>query len=165
MTNLYQLDQGIFNLLLASVDPDTGEIKETAIDALEELELSRQEKLKNIILYIKNLRNESDIIQMEIDRLQALKGKVERKVSNMEWLLSGSMERKGENAIDFVTCGAKFTKNPHKVVIKDEDKVPDEYKKEEISVSVNRKQIKSDLKAGKEVDGCYLDQDIKLKIY
>ena len=57
--NLYQIDAEILKV----IDFETGEVLDE--DKLEELQMSKNEKIENILLYIKNLNADAEIIKAE----------------------------------------------------------------------------------------------------
>lgn len=57
---LYEIDAEIQRILTEGVDPDTGEISQEALDALDALEMERTKKLENVALAIKQLNAEAD---------------------------------------------------------------------------------------------------------
>ena len=59
--NLYEIDAEIMNC----VDVETGEIFD--VDKFEELSLSREAKIENICLWIKNLKAEIEALKAEKD--------------------------------------------------------------------------------------------------
>lgn len=165
MTNLYTINEQIKNFLSAHADGETGELVMTVdlASQLEALELNRAEKQKNIILYIKNSEGEADIIDAEIKRLGELKRMNAKKQENLKQLLEYSMKQGGEQALDFVTCGAKFKKNPPSLVI-DKDADVSSYTKIVTTESVDKMAIKKDIQAGKEITGCRLVSGERLDI-
>lgn len=163
--NLYTINDQVKNFLTAHADQETGELIMTddLASQLEGLELNRAEKQKNIILYVKNAEGEADIIDSEIKRLGDLKRMNAKKQENLKLLLEYSMKQGGETALDFITCGAKFKKNPPSLVIdKDADVSP--YMKIVTTESVDKMAIRKDLKEGKEVAGCKMVAGERLEI-
>ena len=75
MASLYDID----NAILALIDPDTGEI--TDIEAFEQLQLDREQKLENAALLIKNC--EADIAAYKAEQAEFDK-KIERTKRTLE---------------------------------------------------------------------------------
>lgn len=57
--NLYEIDAAI----MACIDEETGEITDPA--KLDELDMTRDQKIENIALYIKDLRAEASAIKVD----------------------------------------------------------------------------------------------------
>lgn len=58
----------------------------------------------------------------------------------------------------------QLNKKPWKLIIEDKDKVPDEYKKEKVTVSIDNKSLKEDIKEGVIIDGVSISEDYSLVI-
>lgn len=78
---LYEIDEKIRNL----IDEETGEILDP--NALDNLEMARDEKLENIALYCKDLDAEAKAIADEIKNLQQRKATAEKKYESLKGLL------------------------------------------------------------------------------
>lgn len=165
MNNLYEIDGRVNGLLLTKIDPNTGEImdSDSAFADMEAMELNRKEKQKNIILYFKNAEGEESIIDSEIKRLKELKVLVQRRQESAKKFLEESMKIAKETALDFVTCKAKFKKNPPSLVVEDGANVS-AYQKVEMVTTLDKNAIKEDLNAGKVIKGCSLVSGERLEI-
>lgn len=163
--NIYQIDEQIKRLLIDNSDPDTGEIMNEAglMAELEALQMNREEKQKNIILYYKNAEAEQDIIDSEIRRLQVLKRLNLQKQDRLKQLLGASMVAANKEEVDFIVCSAKFKKNPPALIIEPGADV-DAYMRIKTIEEVDKKAIKADLKAGKIIPGCRVESGIRLDI-
>ena len=59
--NLYQIDAEIMRAFEDAMDPDTGEIVDAeAYAALDRLGVERDNKIENILLWIKDLKSDSE---------------------------------------------------------------------------------------------------------
>ena len=69
MRKLYEIDREIENLIASGIDPETGEwtLDESAIEALQ---MEREQKIENVILYFKDLTAEIRAIEIEISNLE-----------------------------------------------------------------------------------------------
>lgn len=85
--NIYEIDQAIANL----VDPETGEIQD--FNAFAELQMSRESKLENMALWVKDLTAEAKAIREEelalSDRRRALENKAESLKDYLSRMLNG----------------------------------------------------------------------------
>ena len=93
---LYEIKREIeeaIDAIFASVDEETGEVSEDAVNKLAELNAARDEKLDNIGAYIKNLMAEAEAIKAEekklADRRRVIENKVERLKAYVASILGG----------------------------------------------------------------------------
>ena len=158
--NIYQIN----NQLIEFFDslPD-GEIDEQGLVQLEGLQMEKREKQKNIILYKKNLDRGIEAIDNEIKYLQEMKRVQSNKSDRLTNLLIFAMG--DEREIDFDTCGAKFKKNPPKLVIDDESKVPYTFIKEKITTSIDKTALKKEVQEGLIIEGVRIEQGERIDIY
>ena len=78
---LYEIQDNIRKAIEQGFDEETGEILDT--NALEALEIQRDEKIENIALFIKNLKAEAEAIKAEKMNLAKRQQTAENKA---EWL-------------------------------------------------------------------------------
>lgn len=163
--NLYEINREIEEVLENSIDTETGEISDEAIQRLNELQLEKDAKVENVALWHKNLLAESKAIADEIKALQERKKALERK---MEWQ---------EKYLEFALGGSKFEtprvmvgyRKSTAVEIADMAKFIEDHKDSElvttkIDYAPNKTQIKALLKEGQEVDGAVLVERNNIQI-
>lgn len=81
-----------------------------------------------------------------------------------EWIMD-SMRDLGKKSINFKGQTLRIQKNPMKVVILDEDAIPDKYKREVTTTVIDKAKILEDYKAiGLEPMGCEVVQEESLRI-
>ena len=144
MANLYEIKLALATYEM-EFDPETGEW--TNEDELDALNMERDEKIENILLWVKNLKADAKAIKDEEDALKA-----RRK----------ALENKAEHLTDYVAfglAGEKFStprvavqwRRTESVEILDEAAVPDEFLK--VAKTPMKDNIKKYLKAheGEEV--------------
>jgi len=158
--NIYQINNELAEFFESLPD---GEIDEQGLETLQGLQIEKKEKQKNIILYKKNLDRGIEAIDNEIKSLSEMKRKQKNKSDRLTNLLIFAMD--DEKAIDFDTCGAKFKKNPPKLVIDDESKVPDTFIKEKITTSIDKTALKKEVQEGLKIDGVRIEQGERIDIY
>lgn len=157
--NLYQINSQIQQVVEAA--DDNGEINAELFD---QLQIVKEEKQLNVIKYIKHLENEEELFDKEIERIKKLK---QIAGNRKEWLkkyLENSMRIDGRTEIDYPLFKAKIRKNPPRLTIADEKLIPEEFKKQEIIIKIDKDAIKDALKSGKEIAGCALEQNERLEI-
>ena len=159
--NIYHIDNQLITFFESL--PDTGEISEDAMVRLEQLQLERKEKQKNIILYKKNLDRGIEAIDNEIRHLEAMKRGQQNKSDRLMSLLEYSMG--DEQEVNFDTCGAKYKKNPPRLVIEDESAVPDRFRNEKVVVTIDKVSLKKEIQDGLTVKGVSIEQGRRLDIY
>ena len=170
--NLYEInrdfEKAILNIVNLDddlvVDETTGEvITQDAYDKiLDQLELVRDEKLKNCLYYIKSLEADEDIISKEINRLQGLKS---TKTNAKERLKAYVLENvdKGEK-LDFKTIKLSCVAGSESVEIDASAVIPQEYCS--IKVTPSKTELKKALKSGIEIDGVRIvrpDKSLRIK--
>ena len=158
---LYELDKAITDL----ADPETGEI--TDFEALDNLQMARDQKIENIACYYKNLVSDAEAIKAEKEALAERQKVAENKAARLKEYLSYALH--GEK-FSTPKCAVTFRKttsvnvdnpsaaiewaelNGHKECIR--------YKAPEISKS----ELGKVLKAGQEVPGAVLVEGISVGV-
>ena len=124
-----------------------------------ELALALKNKSTSIIGYVRNLDLTSEAIKNEIDRLTIMKKAIDNKNTKFKEYVKENMERLDLPKIDTELGTLSIAKNPASVEIFDETLISDEYKKEKVTVSIDKTSIKNAIKAGKNVQGARLVED------
>lgn len=121
-------------------------------------------KVDTYVYVINGLEDRTDEIDARIENLKAIKTQMRNHADFMRAKLSAALEAMDQKEI----LGNEFkitTKlNPPRVDILDEEKIPDNYKREKISIEIDKKKISEVLKLGIDVDGARLIQERKLVI-
>ena len=163
MASLYEINADIINAMeraeLEAMENE-GFIEDATIDALEHLEMEREEKIDNTVLFLKNLDAESKSIKAEEANLKNRRVSVENKSKRLkEWLqfnLNGETRSTGAYKLSYRKSVA--------VKIKDELLIPSDYTTEVVSLKVDKMAIKKAIKAGEVVTGAELTENINLNI-
>ena len=152
--NLYEIDAEILNC----VDVETGEIFD--IDRFEELAMTRDAKIENICLWIKNLKAQAEALKVEKDSFAQRQKAVETKMESLKRYITGYLE------------GAKFESAKVKVSFRKSEAVeimegaviPDEYLRFK-EPEVNKTELKNALKKGVHIAGVSIveSQNIQIK--
>lgn len=110
--NLYQIDNQIENILAECVDPETGELDEAKYSQMmNDLAETREQKIENIALYIKNLTAEAVAIREEEKNLASRRKAKENRAESLKKYLAGYLEGK-----KFETAKAKISFRTSKVL-------------------------------------------------
>ena len=156
--NLYELNQNFNNLVSVLENTEDENIKELIKNSMDQLALETNEKIENIIKYIKNLEAEAEALEKESKRLNDRKIRTLKKVDNLKGYLkdfTSSLESKKYNTGIF---NISIRKNAASVVIDNEFLVPDEFCKTEVIRKVDKVALKEKLKAGEVIEGVKLQQ-------
>ena len=157
MANLYEIDEKILECVANCIDPDTGEI--VSNEQLEALQMERQTKLENVALYIKNLKADAAMYKAEKQAFAERQAAVEKRAESLsEWL---------KNALD----GQKFKTEKAEVSFRKTQKVEildiwdlNEDLLKYSDPTPDKAAIKRAIKAGEEVKGAKLVDDISMTI-
>lgn len=78
--NLYGINSQIMEAFEAAVDMETGEIiNEAAYEALNRLQMEREEKIEGILLWIKNLTADANALKKRSRPLQTARRRLKEK--------------------------------------------------------------------------------------
>ena len=155
--NLYDIEYEITNC----VDPATGEIiDEKRLDALQ---MAREKKIENILLWIKNLKSEAGAIREEEKKLADRRQSDEKKAESLTQYVQNVL-----NGEKFKTSRVVVSYRKSEAVIVDDlqlmQETCDEYLKYK-DPEPDKAKIKAALKDGITVPGCHLEerQNITIK--
>ena len=155
--NLYDIEYEITNC----VDPETGEIiDEKRLDALQ---MAREKKIENILLWIKNLKSEAGAIREEEKKLADRRQSDEKKAESLTQYVQNVL-----NGEKFKTPRVAVSYRKSEAVIVDDLQLMqdtcDEYLKYK-EPEPDKAKIKAAFKDGITVPGCHLEerQNITIK--
>ena len=141
------------------VDTETGEIIDT--EALSQLEMDRDTKIRNIACWIKNLESDEKALADQIKIFQARKKAAENKRESLKSYLAAFMAgKKWQNSEVAISW-----RKSESVEVEDIEKLPKEYLRVVTTTEANKQQLKADLKSGAEIDGAHLvtKENIQIK--
>lgn len=120
--NLYDINKQIEDAYMACINEETGEFDEQAYkQTIEMLNLTRQQKIENIICYIKNLKADAEALRAEEKNLAERRKSCESKAEHLSNYLQDYLA--GEK---FECAKGKVSYRKSKVVdIYDEEKATD----------------------------------------
>jgi hypothetical protein len=140
-------------------------------DTLEGLQGSFEAKAVSVGAYIKTLEAEASAIEEARKSMEQRQRSLERHAERLREYLKAQMERTGLRQIKVPPERTKapciilrLQANPPSVVVDDEERIPERYKQEVISVKVLKTEIARALKAGEDVTGARLKQTTRLVI-
>lgn len=116
-----------------------------------ELEKELTTKSSNIIGYIKNAESLINAIKDEEVRLEGMRKTGERKLEQFKTYVLDNMNRLGFVEIPTELGSLKVAKNPISIEILNENEVPNEFKKEKTTISIDKTAIKNHFKETGEI--------------
>lgn len=170
---IYELNLEIEKLLdkyYSCFDQDTWELIVTQEDndkiQNELLELQNQ-KTDFIDWILKNRANTmADLkqIQEEIKRLETLSNIISKKIEKSNKFIEFLIKPLYKGKTIIVWLFSVWFRKSSQIIIKDENLIDFKYKKEKISISIDKISIKKDLEAWIEVEGAYIQDNLNLQI-
>ena len=165
MRKLYEIQNDIDALIMNSIDPETGEV---VIDeaALAELQMERDQKIENVILYCKDLTADISKIEEEVDVLQDREKRMKKTRDGLMRYLSDAL---GGEKFSTARCEASFRKSESVDVDPDFCRWAFEHGKYEVIIhkesdEPNKTKIKQILKNGGWLEHCRIVEKQNLSI-
>ena len=154
MANLYEIDKSI----LACIDAETGEMIDP--ERLESLFMERNQKIENIALWIKNLQADAMAYSAEKTafdkREKAALAKVEALKKYLAHILQGEKFSTAKCAVSF--------RRSEKVQVDNVKLIPAELLRVKTTVEADKDAIKKAIKAGQQISGCRLLENMNAQI-
>lgn len=166
---LYEIEDAINELLENGfneecIDPETGEIDQDKANALlDKYKAQFDEKLENIALFIKNQTSDIEAIEQEEARLKARREAKEKKVESLKAFLSIALQRNEIPKFETSKVVLSFRKSTS-VEILDANLIPDMFKTQEVTIKIDKKEIKKLLTKKEEVAGAILKENQNIQI-
>ena len=155
--SLYNITNKFIELFEKS---EEGELTEQELqEEGTELALALKNKGTSIIAYTKNTESLIDAMKNEEKRIAENRKVLENKLDKFKTYVKENMQRLEIQKLESELGTLSIAKNPASVEILDESLIPDGYKKEKVTITVDKTAIKNDLKAGKNIQGVRLVED------
>lgn len=151
--NLYEINAEILKV----IDFETGEILDE--DKLNELEIAKEVKIENILLYIKNLTAEAAAIKAEKDALAERQKAKENKAESLKQYVAAFLNG---STFESAKVRASFRKS-EVLEISEGAIVPEEYLKYK-EPEINKAELKKAVKAGLQLEGVQVIENQNLQI-
>lgn len=157
---LYNISERYENILEVQNELTQGELAAILIDIEDEFNT----KAENIAKVIAEFDNQEIALENEIKRLNERKKAVETRKAWLKDYLLINMQRIGKSSIKSDLFTIKVRNNPPSVVLRDENRVPEEFKITKTETKVDKKSLKEFLK-NNECDFAYLEskQSVMIK--
>lgn len=107
-----------------------------------------QIELRNLEMELQQTEFRKAIQEKRMEVAELEKKESEMKTNIMNWMLQNQLK-----SIEFTFQKFTVKKNPWSLVIEDESKIPDEFKKEKVEIVIDKKAIKDKIANGENVDG------------
>ncbi len=161
MSSLYELTSDLKELQELNFET----LEENEVDNIKSLIIDEIEnKGTGIIAVVRNLESDVDSLKNEIKRLQDIKKSKENRIDNIKKYTKECLELVDIKKVSTSLGVISIRKLPGSVEVLEEDSIPKEYKKEVVTVTVDKKSILADLKEGVVVPGVALKTGTSLTI-
>lgn len=163
MTALYQLVAQYRELQQI----DAEEIPEEVLrDTLEALTGELEVKATNVAMFCQNLDTFAANCKEAAKRMNDRAAKIQRKADQVHSYLQAMLEAAGITKIETPEFTLAIKKNPPSLVVSESALIPDEFMVTPPAPAsyADKQAIKAALKAGREIDGCRLEQGTRLEI-
>lgn len=166
MANLYQLTKeynDLYELALANADEATGELDERITAALDIKGAELETKGISVACVVKRLNATAEEIDKEIERLTKMRKKIQGTTERLKDGLKAAWLAAGIVKTESVKVTISFRKS-EQVTIDNDGDLPEEYKREIVTVKPDKTAIKAAIKAGKEVSGAHIEECLNIQI-
>ena len=158
--SIYNIDSAFQSIVNMHANGDlTDEQFKEALVALEE---NKVEKCGNAICYLNMLKHGIEDMKAEEKRIATMRKALESRAKNLESAFAYVLKNMGDKEVITKYGVMKVRKNPPSVVIDDIAKIPTQYQKQKIEVTIDKTAIKKAIQSGEKVDGAHIEQGEKL---
>ncbi|GAB6045112.1 hypothetical protein JCM11957_07100 [Caminibacter profundus] len=135
---------------------------ETLTELFNELEIKLEDKADNTRIVLQKLDSDIKFLDEEIKRLQNRKKTIQKNKENLKTLLELALKSAGIEKLKTPKATFYFAPTPPKLIINDENEIPDEFKIPKIEI--DKQKLKEALKNGLIIKGATLEQIETLRI-
>lgn len=164
--NLYNLTsecKGLYDAILATADEETGEADLSLVTALAERQEEWDKKAVAVACVFRALSEDSDRIGREIERLTAIKKRLDRERERVKEGLDAACRALGVESVKGMYANISYRAS-EQTVIDDELSLPEEYLTVKTTYTPNKTAIREAIKAGKEVPGAHIERKKNIQI-
>lgn len=148
---IYEIDKAIMNCI-----NEDGEVID--IEAMENLQMERAQKIENVGCWMKNLKADCEAIKAEEKTLRERREVMERRIESLRNYLEYALNGQKFNSPRIAISYRKSTQ----VSIPDPEKVPAEWYHAKYEIS--KADIKEALLAGEKVPGAFLEEKMNMQV-
>lgn len=131
--------------------------REQAIQELQEYVSREISKVDGVAAYIAQCEMQENYATQEIERLKRRKAQWCNRRERVTGYVISVMQQLGKRTLEGRANTFTLRNNPPSVNITDETKIPEEYKRQTITIAVDKLKIRDAIKAGQEVPGADLN--------
>lgn len=164
--NLYNLTaecKTLYDDIIASADDDTGEVDLSLVTALSVRQEEWNDKAIAVACVYRALDEDSARVGREIERLTAIKKRLERERDRVKEGLANACNALGVEKVQGIYANISF-RSSEQTVIENEGAIPDEYMTVKTTYTPNKTAIKEAIKAGKDVPGAHVEKRKNIQI-
>lgn len=164
--NLYNLTaecKSLYDDIIALADDDTGEVDLSLVTALSVRQEEWNDKAIAVACVYRALDEDSARVGREIERLTAIKKRLERERDRVKEGLANACNALGVEKVQGMYANISF-RSSEQTVIENEGAIPDEYMTVKTTYTPNRTAIKEAIKAGKDVPGAHVEKRKNIQI-
>lgn len=166
MDRVFQIDAEIDALVQAHVDPETGELSDEVLEAIDALELEREKKLLDVARIVEQEKLEAEAVGSVIKRLERRKAIHERHAEKLKAFLGARLRKPVESDGKRKVPGEKLQaadvrvawRKSDRLEIESEDDVPLEF--QDWKMTVKKAELKKAIKEGR-----YTGSAATVKVY
>jgi hypothetical protein len=162
--SLYQLSGDYLTALQDLTDPELGLEDVVIKDTLESLSGDFEVKAQNVAMFIRNLETTAEAIKQAESDMAKRRKAIENRAMWLKSYLKGNMELTGISKIECPYFKLSLAKNPASVELIDESIIPEEFKRTETVITIDKTAIKTALSSGQCVPGAKLTNGTRLVI-
>jgi len=159
--SLFQIEQD-YSSLMTALEQSEGEITPETEELLKINQSELNQKSIGYLEVVKTKESFITLINLEIDRLTALKKREQKTIERLENALLNAVKLFGKFTVGFTTFGTR--KSTSVEVTANVNDLPKEYKTVKVTEAPDKTAIKEALKNGIEIKGCSLVENENLKI-
>ena len=162
MADLYQINENI-EWLHMQAEMIGLESNEGLEEQLEQLDLDREEKIEEYVKIIKNLEADAEQFKAAYQEFQKKKLRAEKNAKYLRDQIKFDMEKSGESRKRVGHFTVDLANTQGKVVVTDEDLIPEKFKK--VKVEVSKVAIKEHMSNEGEIPpGVTIENGVRLSI-
>ena len=164
--NLYGLTEDCKNLydaILASADEETGEADLSLVTALCERQDEWEKKAVSVACVYRALDGDSARVGREIERLTAIKKRLERERDRIKDGLDAACKTLGVESVKGMYANISYRAS-EQTVIDNELELPEQFINVKEVRTLNKTAIKDAIKAGEEVPGAHIERKKNIQI-
>lgn len=159
-STLYDITNEFEKLLDNLLDHDDSDL----IKEIESIEGEFKSKSANVAKYIRNLEHLAAGIKEVENNQKNRRASIEKKIIKLKDYLRFNFERTNTEKIENDDIVIAMYKNPVKVNILDENKIPEKFFHLKEAKVLNKDKVKESLKNGEDIPGCELIQEKRITI-